>query len=220
MSVGKVLAAALLCGALSAPSGAQEAGRGGAVQAGEVTVVVREQFLNAMLEATLTLPERPPSFPLGRGRGGACASEVVLARESLGRRTAVRFEQGRINVPVAFRGTYDSGVLGCLKFEGTADAALTLAFDAARQVLTGRVEVRDVQLRNLPSLLTNGVTGLVQDAIDRRVNPLEILRAEQVGGRLPLTGGQALRLRARDVRHEIVQKELRLHLVYEVVRGE
>ena len=197
-------------------------GRDGAVQAGEVTVVVREQFLNAMLDATLTLAERPPSFPLGRGRGGggACASEVVLARESLGRRTAVRFEQGRINVPVAFRGTYDSGVLGCLKFEGTADAALTLAFDAGRQVLTGRVEVRDVQLKNLPSLLTNGVTGLVQDAIDQRVNPLEILRAEQVGGRLPLTGGQSLRLRASDVRPEIVQKELPLHLVYEVVRGE
>jgi hypothetical protein len=56
----------------------------------------------------------------------------------------------------------------------------------------------------------------VQDAIDRRVNPVEILRAEQLG--FPLMRGSNLRLRARDVRQEVVGKELRLHIVYEIVQ--
>lgn len=224
---GAALLALALCAAQAravADAGVQ-AGReqSRAVRAGEVTVVLREEFFNAILEAMLTLTE-PPAFPLGRAReggGGRCASEVVLTRETQGRPTAVKFEGGRIKVPVAFRGSYEAAVLGCLKFEGWADAELTLAFDAERQVLTGRVHVRDVQLKNLPTLLTNGVTGLVQDAIDRRVNPLEILRAEQLGGRLPLArSNAALRLRASAVRHEVVQKELRLHVAYEVVRGE
>lgn len=219
------LACAALCGQVSA-AGWTKTARGGrqqqqrrAVNAGEATVVLREDFFNAILEAMLTLTE-PPAFPLGRAREGGtakCASEVVLARETSGQRTAVRFEGGRINVPVAFRGTYEAALLGCLKFEGWADAGLTLQFDAERQVLTGRVQVREVQLRNLPTLVTGGVTGLVQDAIDRRVNPLEILRAEQLGGRLPLARGNALRLRARDVRHEVLPKEVRLHIAYEVV---
>jgi hypothetical protein len=63
----------------------------------------------------------------------------------------------------------------------------------------------------------------VQDALDARVNPIEILRAEQVSADLPLrklSSGGSLRLRASDVRHEIVGTELRLHVVYEFVRAE
>jgi hypothetical protein len=80
--------------------------------------------------------------------------------------------------------------------------------------------VRDVKLRNIPSAMSGGVSGLVQDAIDARVNPVEILRAEQLGARLPLTPGSELRLRARDVRHQVVGTELRLHIVYELVQPE
>jgi hypothetical protein len=73
----------------------------------------------------------------------------------------------------------------------------------------------------VPSLLSDGVTSLVQDALDQRVNPVEILRAEQVSAELPLrrfqTGG-SLRLRAREVRHEILAGELRVRIVYEFVR--
>jgi hypothetical protein len=81
------------------------------------------------------------------------------------------------------------------------------------------VTVRDLKLKNVPtSLLGGGLTGLVQDAIDERVNPVEILRAEQLGARIPVTRNDELRLRAADVRHEVTGRELRLRIVYEIVQ--
>lgn len=236
MFIRRLITVVSLCGALSVafcvavlPAGAQGERRSErarevrAIQAGEVLVVVNEQLLNALLEGMLA-SENPPTFPLARGEqkegGGRCVSEVTLMRESQGTRTAVRFAGGRINVPVAFRGTYEAALVGCLKFEGWADADLQLTFNQERQVLTARINVRSVQLKNVPSLVGGGITQLVQDAIDRRVNPVELLRAEQLGARLQISQGNVLRLRAREVRHEVVQKELRLRIFYEVVRGE
>ncbi|MDT7809773.1 MAG: hypothetical protein QOJ70_3586 [Acidobacteriota bacterium] len=190
--------------------------------AGEVVVVLSEEFLNSLLVAVASQPE-PPSFPLSKGSGGKakCESRVQLLRESAGTRTGVRFVEGRITAPVAFRGSYDAPLVGCLNFEGWADTAFELEFDQSHQVLGARVTVRDLKLKKLPtSLLGGGLTGLVQDAIDSRVNPIEILRAEQLGARVPVTQGDTLRLRARDVRHEVVGRELRLHIVYELVQAE
>ena len=196
-----------------------------AVPAGEVVVLLNEQLFNALLEAMFTLPN-PPSFPLARSSEGGnknCPGEIALARAMSGMRTAVRFQAGRIHAPVAFSGTYSAPLVGCLKFEGWADTNLSLNFDQARQALTARVEVRAVHLKKIPSLLGEGITGLVQDALDARVNPIEILRAEQLSARLPMTetgSGAALRLRAREVRHEVLPNELRLRIVYEFVREE
>ena len=202
-----------------APSaaGAQE---GRVSPAGEVAVVLSEEFLNSLLVAVASTPE-PPSFPLSKETGkGKCESRVQLLPEAVGVRTAVRFVEGRITAPVAFRGSDDAPLVGCLRFEGWADTAFQLEFDRARQVLGARVTVRDLKLKNIPSsLLGGGLTGLVQDAIDDRVNPVEILRAEQLGARVPVTrGGPEMRLRARDVRHEVVGRELRLRIFYETVQ--
>jgi hypothetical protein len=189
--------------------------------AGEVAVVLSEEFLDSLLVAVASLPE-PPSFPLSKGGGGKgkCESRVQLLREAAGTRTGVRFVEGRITAPVAFRGSYDAPLVGCLRFEGWADTSFQLEFNQSRQALGARVTVRDLKLKNVPmSLIGGGLKGLVQDAIDDRVNPVEILRAEQLSARVPVTrGGQELRLRARDVRHEVVGKELRLHIVYELVQ--
>lgn len=187
--------------------------------AGEVVVVLSEEFLNSLLVAVASRPE-PPSFPLSKGgEGKKCESRVQLLREAQGTRTGVRFVEGRITAPVAFRGSYDAPLVGCLKFEGWADTSFQLEFNRERQVLGARVTVRDLKLKNVPtSLLGGGLTGLVQDAIDERVNPIEILRAEQLGARIPVTRTDELRLRAADVRHEIVGRELRLHIVYEIVQ--
>jgi hypothetical protein len=198
------------------------AGRGERVSpAGEVVVVLSEEFLNSLLQAVASQPE-PPSFPLSKGEGGGkCVSQVQLLAESGGTRTSVRFREGRITAPVAFRGAYEAPLVGCLHFEGWADTAFNLEFDPAKQSLNARVSVLELKLHNVPSSLVGpGLTGLVQDAIDARVNPFEILRAEQLGARLPLTRGPEMRLRARDVRHEIVGSELRLHIVYEIVSTE
>jgi hypothetical protein len=188
-------------------------------EAGEVLVVLNESFLNSLLVAVASQPE-PPSFPLSKGGGSdKCASRVQLLREAAGERTAVHLRDGRIDAPVAFRGSYAAPLVGCLNFEGWADASFQLEFDRERQVLRARVTVRDLKLKNVPtSLLGGGLAGLVQDALDERVNPVEILRAEQLGARVPVTRDSQLRLRARDVRHEIVGTELRLHIAYELVQ--
>jgi hypothetical protein len=196
------------------------------VPAGEVVVVLNERLFNALIESLFALP-RPASFPLRGGessaekRPGECASEISLAREIAGTRTAVQLRDGRFTAPIAFRGSYSAPLVGCLKFEGWADTQLNLTFDPQRQALAARVEVRRVSLQNLPAMLSDGITSLVQKTLDERVNPVEILRAEQVSAQLPLRklqAGGSLRLRAREVRHEILPGEVRLRIVYEFVR--
>ena len=214
----RIFSALLILTLVLAPTAAS-AQEGRVSPAGEVAVVLSEEFLNSLLVAVASMPE-PPSFPLSKdGRKGDCESRVQLLPEAVGVRTGVRFADGSINAPVAFRGSYDAPLVGCLRFEGWADTAFQLEFDRARQVLGARVTVRDLKLKNIPtSLIGGGLTGLVQDAIDDRVNPVEILRAEQLGARVPVTrGGQELRLRASDVRHEVVGRELRLRIVYEIL---
>lgn len=229
------LLAALAAGAAAAGARGEAGGRAvvgraesageGVTPAGDVLVVLNEGFLNALLDAVAS-QSNPPTFPLSRGKGkggassGGCASEITLLRESGGRRTAVRFRDGRVNAPVAFRGSYEAPLVGCLRFEGWADTVLNLAFDGASQALTARIEVLQVNLKNVPSTFSGGITGLVQDAIDERLNPVKILRAEQLAMQLPPSLGPGLRLRAREVRHEIVGTELRLRVVYEIVRAE
>ncbi len=201
------------------------------IPAGEVVVVLPERLFNALLEALFTLPQ-PPTFPLARGgqnneatdnKRGACASEITLVREQSGTRTGVAFRAGQIVAPVAFKGTYSAPVVGCLQFQGWADTTLALSFDQTKQTLVARAVVREVHLSKVPALFNNGITGLVQDALDARINPIDILRAEQLSLRLPLTKlatGGTLRLHAKEVRHEITQGELRVHVVYEFVREE
>src|SRR5436305_3597633 len=97
--------------------------------AGEVVVVLNEGFLNSLLEAIASQPE-PPSFPLSKG-GDAnkkCASQVQLLRESAGTRTSVRFIDGRITAPVAFRGSYQAPLPGCITCDGSAAPASDLRF--------------------------------------------------------------------------------------------
>ena len=105
----------------------------------EATITLNEQFMNSLLDAVFT-NLRPPSFPLSLTRTDApattptapetanalasskpinqCASEVVLEREIGGVKTAVRFQNGRIVAPLAFTGTYNTGLLGLPEVSG------------------------------------------------------------------------------------------------------
>lgn len=217
MRIGSVLLAfVLVCSFAAGGAFARER----VSDAGEVLVVLDESFLNSLLVAVASQKE-PPSFPLSKDGGNEkCPSRVQLLPEAAGERTGVRFADGQINAPVAFRGSYAAPLLGCINFEGWADAFFRLEFDREHQVLNARVTVRDLKLKNVPSALmtSGGLTALVQDAIDARVNPVQILRAEQLSARVPVTRDSQLSLRARDVRHEIVGRELRLHIVYELVQ--
>jgi hypothetical protein len=205
-----------------------------AAPAAEAVITLNEQFLNALLDAMFTRLGAP-SFPLARAsdeRPGVlppasahgvaptnqCASVVVLEREMSGVKTAVRFEQGRIVAPLAFTGSYSVLLLGCMRFQGWADTVINLDFDRERQVLSARVDVQDIHLSGIPSLANGVVVNLVQNSLDTRINPVEILQAAQLTTRLPITAaGGALRLRAKEVRPEILPGSLRLHIIYEFV---
>jgi hypothetical protein len=213
--------------------------------AAEATVTLNEQFLNALLEVMFTRL-RAPSYPLSLGivqkspnrnetagknppatkavsgaAEGGCASVVVLEREMDGVKTAVHFEQGRIVAPLAFTGSYNTGLLGCMKFQGWADTNIKLEFDHARQALNARVDIVDVHLKGIPLLANGVVVDMVQSAIDQRVNPIEILRTEQLTARVPISAaGGALRLRAKELRPEITPGLLKLHIIYEFTPAE
>lgn len=205
-----------------------------ASNAAEAVITLNEQFLNALLDAMFTRLGAP-SFPLaqaGEERPGVsppaparsvapsnqCASVVVLEREMNGVKTAVRFEQGRIVAPLAFTGSYSVLLLGCMRFQGWADTVINLSFDRERQVLSARVDVQDIHLSGIPSLANGVIINLVQNSLDTRINPVEILQAAQLTTRLPIdAAGGALRLRAREVRPEILPGSLRLHIIYEFV---
>lgn len=205
-----------------------------AIPAGEVTIVAGERLFNALLDGVFAFAE-PPSYPLARqsndqnnGRGArdsgaSCESVVALMRESGGVRSAVRLAPEGILAPVAFRGSYDTGsLLGCFKFEGSALTEIDLSFDVARQALLGRLRVRQVNVQGLSTLLGGGLTSLVQRAVDEQLNPIEILKTEQLSTLLPLAKGRtdnALRLRATEVQPELKNGELRLRIFYEITRA-
>jgi hypothetical protein len=206
----------------------------------EVTITFSEQLVNSFLDGIFT-NLKAPSFPLARdvqSQPGnspnrmvnalssfdttlTCASEVVLQREVDGARTAVHFSNGRIQALLAFTGAYSAGLLGCLNFRGHANTLVNLEYDRQRQVLVARAVVQELQLSDMSPRASNLVKGLVQNAIDKRANPIEILQASQLSSRVAVAAaGGSLRLRLIDMRPEILQNELRLHLFYEFTSGE
>lgn len=199
-------------------------------------MTINEQLLNSILDAVLV---KPPSFPLTKKATGKsfaapssssfaaarqCASVITLAREINGVRTRVRIADGKITAPVAFRGSYDGGsLLGCYDFEGWADTEIALAFNVEAQALRANIRVRNVNLTGFPTTLGGSITGIVQSAIDARFNPLELLRTAQLSTRVPLSRNktnEAINMRAKEVRAEIVTGEVRLHISYEVARSD
>ncbi|MDT4965914.1 MAG: hypothetical protein QOJ64_651 [Acidobacteriota bacterium] len=208
-----------------------------AAPAAEVTVILNEQFFNSLLDVIFTRL-KAPSYPLsltsitpderaqsaGKDRALAhpgpgldtCASMVTLQREMDGVRTAVRFRDGKVVAPLAFSGSYNVALIGCVNFQGWADTVINLDFDRSRQSLSARVSVEDIHLSNVPSLASGVVLKLVQGSIDRRINPIEILPAAQLSARIPVAGsGGVLRMRATEILPEVVDGTLRLHIFCE-----
>ena len=192
----------------------------------EATFTVNEQFLNAFLDSMFE-NLKAPSAPLvitasDKDRSPAesygCQSLITLQREEGGVRTAVKLEQGRISAPLAFAGSYNSTLLGCIEFRGWADTSWVLEFDRSRRALIARVQVQDIHLTNVPALAGGSLVKIVQNAIDKRINPLELVKVDQLSARIPVPPANGtLRLRAKDVRPEIIPGSLQVHVTYEVL---
>jgi hypothetical protein len=196
--------------------------RASSAPAAEATVTVNEQFLNSFLTAIFDNLQEP-AMPLtigGAAPSAECASEIRLKREVGGVRTAVHFENGRIVGPLAFAGAYSASYLGCLEFSGWADAEVNLEFNSQRRAVVARFHLRDIRLNNMPALANGPLLTMVQTAIDRRYNPVDLFTLDQLSTRVNIQPAKgALQLRAKEIRPEITPSALTLHITYEFVRG-
>jgi hypothetical protein len=203
-------------------------------QTGEVTISVKEPFFDAMLDAMFkNLKE--PDFQLSKNAAGSkpgivnaaystkpeCNQYVRLLRENKGVKTAVKFSEGKIKAPVAFTGTYEVPLVGCVDFDGWADTIIDLEFDSGKQVLFGRVRVQNVQLGSVANLAGGLIARYIQGSIDKKVNPVELFKTDKLGFVVPIqNSGGALKLKANGMRYEIGDGFLTLHINFDILKAE
>jgi hypothetical protein len=154
-------------------------------------------------------PFQPALFQAG------CNNVVVLNQESGNVKTGVRFTGGKIIAPLAFTGSY-SVVGKCIQFKGTAKSTVDLSFSQEKQTVYGALNVDEVNLENVPPLVSALVTAFVRQTIAAQVNPFEVLRVSQLALSLPIktTGGTVTAV-VKDVRSEVQEGSLRLILTYD-----
>jgi hypothetical protein len=149
------------------------------------------------------------------GLQSSCDGKITLKPDGSGVTTGLQFENNQINAPLAFSGS--TSVLGqCINFTGWAQAVLNLRYDEATQNVTGEIEVQTVNLDGITPLASGFVTPIVQGTIRDKVNPIQILRGEQIALNVPIaaTNGN-LQARVKDVRSEIKDNALNLYVTYD-----
>jgi hypothetical protein len=209
------------------PGARVEAPLAGADPAATVVVSLSDSFLDQLL-GTIFQDLGPPTFNLSSinphpeiagiehaAFQGGCTNRVTLAAEANNVKTHVQFAAGNITAPLAFSGNYS--LLGnCMEFKGWAQTSIQLSFDQASQTLYGRVNVEGVNLEGVPPFANNFVTVFVHSAIDQRVNPLEILRPQQLQLLIPVKASNgSVKAHVKDVRSEAQDGFLRLHITYD-----
>ena len=91
-----------------------------------------------------------------------------------------------------------------------------MSFDQEKQTVYGFVDVQGVNLEGVNPIANNFVTAFVQGAINQRVNPLVLVSEQQLSLMIPVKGSNGVvKARAKDVRAEIAEGSLKLHLTYE-----
>src|SRR5688500_1433364 len=184
----------------------------GAPPPGTAVVELDEQFFGALLDSIFRDLNKP-TFPPAAGEG--CQNQVVIEPSAGDVKTGVLMRDGRVVVPLAFSGTY-SLMGNCQNLRGTAEADIGLTLNAEEQTLYGQWNVVGVNVEGMAPLLSGLVTAFVQGAINQRVNPIVLMRGQQLTLAIPIqAAGGALRAQARQVREEAKDGKLRLHVTYD-----
>lgn len=192
-----------------------------------VVISLSNTFFDGLL-GTIFKDLGPPSFQLASAGPqleggeiqkaafqGGCTNTITLAHEGNNTKTQVQFAGGKISAPLVFSGNYN--LLGnCTALKGWAQTTIELFFDQPKQTLYGRINVEGVNLENVAPFANTFVTVFVRTAIDSRVNPLEILRPQQLQMVLPIkASGGTVKANVKDVRAEVQEGSLRLHITYD-----
>lgn len=200
--------------------------------AGTAEVVLNQQFFDQIL-GTIFRDMNAPAFPLNLTeqnllpQSGAkaqyasfalqnqCEGKISLLPEGSNVTTGVRLEDGKINAPLAFTGS--ASVFGqCINFAGWAQASLNLRFDETQQNVYGQINVDTVNLDGLSPIVSGFVTPLVQNSLNSKVNPITILRGQQLALNLPIAAaGGTLQARVKDVRSEVKNGAVNLYVTYD-----
>ncbi|HEV2836031.1 MAG TPA: hypothetical protein VGW58_11970 [Pyrinomonadaceae bacterium] len=217
--------------ARSAPGVAVRPPENGQNPPATVVIGLDQGFVDAVLATTFS-GLGSPTFQLSQSAGsaelttaafqGGCANSLTLLPEGSGVKTGVQFRNGTVSAPLAFTGSY-SGLGQCIQFKGWAQTNIKLYFDESKQTVYGNVEVEGVNLEGVNPIANNFVTVFVQGAINQRVNPLVLVSEKQVSLMIPVKASNGtVKAHAKDVRAEILDGSLKLHLTYEFsgVRGE
>jgi hypothetical protein len=215
-------------------------------QAAEVTIQLNEQFFDVLLDAIFK-NTNPPEFPLSINSPKSpvpspkslvasftqdqtpttknqtpktvCNDSIKLQREVDGTRTAVRFREGRIIAPIAFTGTYNPPLIGCLDFAGVAETTIDLEFDAQKQALIGRAKVLNVNLSGAGGIGSGLLARMVQSSIDKKINPIQIIVMDKISFVVPIQNAGSLKMKAVGIKHEIANGALTVRISYEFEKG-
>ncbi len=204
----------------------------------EITISFSEQFFDALLDAVFQ-HAAPPEFSLAKNdvddrrvfdrhfgasrrldsEGLACNESIKLMRENDGVRTAVRFRDGRIVAPLAFSGNYNPPLIGCVAFGGWAQTTIDLEFDQAGQRLIARASVQNVSLSGSGGIGGGVIARMVQSSIDKKINPIELVRTDKVSFMLPLKNSSGVIMKATGFTHDIANGQLNVRIAYEFVKA-
>ncbi|HEX6124587.1 MAG TPA: hypothetical protein VFZ23_04375 [Pyrinomonadaceae bacterium] len=199
-------------------------------QRAEVTISFNEQFFDSLLDAVFQ-HAAPPEFSLATtgvtrvpmsssfAEPGACPESIKLTRENEGVRTAVRFRNGQILAPLAFTGNYNPPLIGCVPFAGWAETTVGLEFDQGGQRLIARARVHNVSLNGTGGVGSSLIARMVQSSIDKKVNPIELIRTDKVSFMLPVQNSNGVRMKATGFTHEVVNGQLNVRIAYEFERA-
>ncbi len=205
-------------------------GSSASAQKATVTLSLDEAFFDTILDSVFKNFD-PPEFSiaenlfpvsLGNGktfsflgrRAASCNQSVKILRETSGVRTAVRFRDGKIYVPLAFSGSYSPPFVGCVEFGGWAEANVDLVFEAERQRLIGRITVYNVNLNGSGGIGGSLIARMLQSSIDRKMNPVELMTLDKLSFEVPINRSGTLKMRAVGARPVTGNGSLTLQIDY------
>lgn len=210
----------------SAPGTAVQPPDAGGNPPGTVVITLDQGLVDAVLATTFS-GLGAPTFQLGRDSAqqsdatvavalqGGCTNTITILAEGSGVKTSVQFKGGKIIAPMAFTGSYN--LMGnCMQFKGWAQSNIRLSFDQSKQTVFGLVDVEGVNLEGVSPVANSFVTAFVQGAINQRVNPLILLTERQLSLMIPVKASNGtVKSRAKDVRAEVLDGVLKMHVTYE-----
>lgn len=212
-------------------------------QTAEVKISLDEQFFDALLDSMFK-NSAAPEFPLAENNpktgdtdqtaklltpnylkvsdsaeNSVCPETIRLQRQIDGVNTAVRFRQGKIYVPLAFTGNYNPPLIGCVNFSGWAETNIELSFDRQKQTLIGNAQVLNVNLSGTGGIGSSLLTKLVQSSIDKKINPIEIIKMDKISFNVPIQNSGILNMKAVGMRHQINDGVLDIFVSYQFLKG-